>query len=832
MHQPDPGGAKGAPLEQGAERKHEAGPQEDVTVSFEGRPTRLALGGTGRLLQENEILGGRYRLVGLIGIGGMGSVYRAHDSELEEQVALKMLRPELVNVPEMLERFRREVKLARRVTHHNVARVYDIGEHGGDRFLTMELIEGESLATHLQRLATPMAVCDILDIARAVCAGLEAAHAAGVLHRDLKPENVLIEHRQGPDRPSRQDRPWQGGRVVITDFGIARALATSGQRQTMAGPSGTPAFMAPEEVEGAETLDARADLYSFGVMLYELATGDVPWHGSSDFMVATARLTGPPPDPRRLRPDLPEEFGGIILRCLARHPEDRYPSAVELAAELGRLVRPPAPAVPEVIPPPAPSRPVQAAPERLKTIAILPFRNAGPPEDEYLADGLMDDLIDHLSMTAGLRVRPRSSVVQYKGGERDAREVGRELGVQVVAEGTLRRMRDARDLLHISTRLISVADGFQLWAKRFDRPATEVLAVGGEAAHAIADALTVAPARTLRSAPADPVALDLYLRGRFEFHQLGRERMQRAIALFKEALERTPDDPAILAFYALASVRLWFLGDTGLALSREQAQQAAERAVAAGPQLGEPRVALASVYLNSGELGPAVRELRHALVLAPGLVEAHDNFARILIDAGFLEEGIQHLRMALAIQPTLIVLHWELARVQAFLGRWEEVARLRELRHEPGSDEYAGTWFIQMRFAMWRGDLGRLGELLESIPDHDWLKGDALLALSRKERPSPEAMAQLSPFGNSPGPGRRQAFTMQIRTEVAAFLSDLETALQYLTASVDAGMFDLAWFDRCPLLAPLRQDPRFLVQRTRVAERIQPVREALAEPVD
>ena len=163
-------------------------------------------------------------------------------------------------------------------------------------------------------------------------------------------------------------------------------------------------------------------------------------------------------------------------------------------------------------------------------------------------------------------------------------------------------------------------------------------------------------------------------------------------------------------------------------------------------------MALASVYLNSGELGPAVRELRRALVLAPGLVEAHDNLARILLEAGFLEEGIQHLRMALAIQPTLIVLQWELARAQALLGRWEEVARLREFRHDPGSDEHAGTWFIQLRFAMWRSDLERLNELLESIPHHDFAKGEALQALSRKERPSPEALAQLSPFGIHPAP--------------------------------------------------------------------------------
>jgi serine/threonine protein kinase len=835
MHHPDPQGSKSAPPEPGPESQ---APREDeLTAPLGGQPTSRILTGPGGLLQENEILGGRYRLLGLIGIGGMGSVYRAHDSELEEEVALKMLRPELVKVPEMLERFRREVKLARRVTHHNVARVYDIGEHGGERFLTMELIEGESLGARMRLLPGPMEVREIIDIARALCAGLEAAHAAGVLHRDLKPENVLIDargHRSRSDIPGGlrgAHHNLQGARVVITDFGIARALVSHERRRTVSGPTGTPAYMAPEQVEGAESIDARADLYSLGVMLYELATGDVPWRGSSDFMVATARLGSPPPDPRHLRSDLPEELSRIILRCLARYPQDRYASAAELGADLGRLV-PPSAAAPEPNqPPPAPLHPVLAAPERLKTIAILPFRNAGPPEDEYLADGLMDDLIDHLSMIAGLRVRPRSSVVQYKGGERDPREFGRELGVQVVAEGTLRRTRGAGDLLHISTRLISVADGFQLWAKRFDRPAAEVLAVGEEAARAIADALTVAPARALRGAPGDPVALDLYLRGRFEYHHLGRERVRRAIALFKEALERAPDDPAILAFYALASVRLWFIGDTEFALSREQAQQAAERAVAAGPQLGEPHVALASVYLHSGEPGPAVRELRRALVLAPGLVEAHDNLGRLLIEAGRIEEGIQHIRTALAIQPTLILPRWELARAHALLGQWDEVDHLREIQLTPGSGEHVGHWFTQIRMAIWRRDRGRMNELLEALPYTDPAKVQALISLSRNEWPSPEALEQVGPLDSTPNIGRRrQAFMLQLKTEFAAFLPDAEITFRYLTASIDAGMFDLAWIDHCPLFAPLRQDPRFLAQRARVEERIQPVLEAMALP--
>ncbi|MSP62343.1 MAG: serine/threonine protein kinase, partial [Myxococcales bacterium] len=247
----------------------------------------------------------------------MGSVYRVRDRELDEVVALKMLRRDVLELPGMLERFRREVKLARRVTHHNVARTYDIGMHEGEKFLTMELVEGQSLGAQFGEQG-PMAAARLAALGCAICAGLEAAHAAGVVHRDLKPDNVMVA---------------RDGRVVITDFGIACACDASAPARTL-GAIGTPAYMAPEQVESDEPIDARADLYALGVVLYELATGDLPWHGRSAFTLAAARLASPPPDPRAKRPDLPAGLAGVILRCMARKPEDRHSSAAEVASAL------------------------------------------------------------------------------------------------------------------------------------------------------------------------------------------------------------------------------------------------------------------------------------------------------------------------------------------------------------------------------------------------------------------------------------------------------------------------------------------------------------------
>ena len=256
-----------------------------------------------------QTVGDRYQIVGLVGVGGMGRVYRVHDRLLDEHVALKLLRSDVVDTPGAVERFRQEVKLARRVTHHNVARVFDLGEHAGQAFLTMELIDGRPLSHLVAEHPTGIPLPRLAGIARQLTTALGAAHAVGVIHRDLKPDNILL----GPEE-----------RVVVTDFGIARALTAPGgsTSATLGTGVGTPAYMAPEQVDASAPADARADIYALGAILYELATGARAWPGDGALAVAAARLMQPPPDPR-LRRGLPDALAELILVCLARRTEQR-----------------------------------------------------------------------------------------------------------------------------------------------------------------------------------------------------------------------------------------------------------------------------------------------------------------------------------------------------------------------------------------------------------------------------------------------------------------------------------------------------------------------------
>ncbi|XYH95736.1 protein kinase domain-containing protein [Sorangium sp. So ce1128] len=750
-----------------------------------------------------QVLAGRYELLGLVGIGGMGSVYRARDLELEEVVAVKVLRRELSGAPEVIERFRREVRLARKVTHPNVARVFDIGEHEGDRFLTMEFVDGEALAGLLAR-ERRLSVSRAIDIAESVCEGLGAAHRAGVIHRDLKPDNVLI---------------GRGGRVVLTDFGIARALAPDGEAgKTLGSVLGTPAYMAPEQVQGAADIDARADLYALGAMLYEMLTGERAWQGDAPLAVAAARLVSDAPDPRHRRADLPDALARMVLRCMARSRHDRYESVEGVAQELASLTRP-ATIVPRAITPPQERTPIPGAISGVseqggKSVAVLPFTNQGPASDAYLAEELTDDLIDTLSMTPGLRVRPRVVMARWKEGDADPREIGRELGVQVVVGGSVRR-RDGT--VRISARLLSVADGFQLWAKRFDRPETEVLRINDEVAEAIAGALTLDAAAPSRAAPSDPVALDLFLRGRHEYRSFWPEHQERAIALFEQALARAPGDPMILSAYALARSRFWFFTDQGGDLAIE----VASRAVAAAPGLPDARVAMASVRFQRLDVVGAMRELKAALASRAGNAEAEGLIATILLECGAFEEGARRARSALAREPDVPLAGYALARAYALLGRWSDGDDV--LASLPAMRGTSGNAVLRIRRALWLRD----PEVVEKLPKK--LVSEAFPGI-------PEPLAQLvgdivegrlSDVRTAPAEGasptvtalRRSSFLRQIQAETAGFLGERELALTALELSLADGLFDLPWIERCPVLAPLRGEPRFAAIHAEVERR-------------
>jgi serine/threonine-protein kinase len=753
------------------------------------------------------LVGGRYAILGLVGVGGMGSVYRARDTELDEIVALKVLRKELVEMPGMLERFRQEVKLARRITHVNIARTFDIGEHDGEKYLTMEYVDGTSLGD-LQGDG-PMPVGKVVALARAICAGLSAAHAAGVVHRDLKPDNILI----GKD-----------GRLVITDFGIARALRDSDAVvKTNGRPMGTPAYMAPEQVQGGDA-DARADIYALGAMLYELLTGQRAWPGESVFAVAAARLVEPPPDPRKTMPSIPEPLAAVVLRCMAKERDQRFASAEEVARALDQASAAGAVAPASRLPVRPSTRP---AAEVTKNVAVLPFRNQGPPEDEYLADGLTDDLIDSLSMTRGLRVQARGAVMRFKAGDRDPRQIGRELDVQVVVDGSVRK---AGGKLRVNARLVSVADGFQLWAKRFDCPESEFLAVGDEAANAIAEALTVVRDLPARVAPTDPVAIDLYLRARHAYYAGWALNVDRSIAIFEEALARAPDDPLILAGYALAEMRRFSFDPDGTDASGEAGKAAAERALARAPNLGEARIALANHALITGDAVACARAAREALLVAPGSADVHDMRGRLLSEVGRPEDALASLRTTLQLEPSNQRARGDAVRLHAILGNWQAVDELLDKAAlGPGGE---GVVFVLCaRLALWKRDRELVRRIQERVAPLEFAFKVPVLELTSLAMTgvvSPALIDLATLWGKVTGRAtRRPIFFRQLAAEVGAFAARELDALDAIESADQLGLIDRVWIDGCPLFAPLRGSPRFEVARRSISARADAVLRAL-----
>ncbi|HVI02275.1 MAG TPA: serine/threonine-protein kinase, partial [Enhygromyxa sp.] len=428
----------------------------------------------------------RYQIEKLLGRGGMGSVYRVHDREVGETVALKLL-DATVATPESIERFRREVRLARRVTHRNAARTYDLGEHHGWRFLTMEFVDGESLRTHVNR--KPPNPARAVGFARQIADGLAAAHAAGVVHRDLKPANVLLE---------------RSGRVVITDFGIARGLQSSDATLQTGGLLGTPAYMAPEQIMG-EDIGAPADLYALGLILFEMLTGRLPFVGDSPMAIALARLHQSLPV-FESEPGIPGRLAPILARCLAREQSQRISSAAELgellaaaANELakdlgsdlgtddGTLGMPTSMTVSTVTRSATPGLTNTPTTPTGRALAVLPFRFRGPESERYVAESLSDELIDVLSTMRGLRVSGSGATARFAdAADRDPRTIGADLEVDVIVDGTVQL---AGKRVRISARLLDVASGFQLWSERYDGALEDVFELQDKMGKRIAEAL-------------------------------------------------------------------------------------------------------------------------------------------------------------------------------------------------------------------------------------------------------------------------------------------------------------------------------------------------------
>jgi eukaryotic-like serine/threonine-protein kinase len=749
---------------------------------------------------RGAVIGERYEVLGLLGAGAMGNVYRALDRQLDEVVAIKMLLPRLAGSRPAVDRFRRELKLARRVTHANVARVFDLSEVAGEYVLSMEYIEGESLGSLLRR-ERALPESRAVEIGRAICAGVAAAHAAGVLHRDLKPDNVLLA---------------RDGRVLVADFGIASVLCDGAGRRT-GGVVGTPLYMAPEQIDERASVDHRADVYAFGTMLYEMLTGETAWKGDSIWALAAARLTQAPPDPRARRPDVTPALADVTLRCMAREPPSRFGAMAEVEAALAALsLASNSSAGSFAAPSGSPGSPgspgssrthlSRQAPARAgddmpmttgtdKRVAVLPFANMGSADQQYVADGLTEDLIDSLTAARGLRVRSRGSVMRYQGATVDAREVGRELGVHVVVEGSIRRSPTG---YRIATRLVSVSDGFQLWAQRFDVSEGELLSQNDVIARTIAGVLTAdleGPARP----PAPPAVVDLYLRAKHAYHRTFSSGSTEMLGLFDQLLALAPDDPRALAGWAKAHAHQIFW----TASERQAVYDAAERAVQLGPMLPEAHHARASVHQCDLDFEGAMPSLREALRLSPTHAEVHEAIGHMLFEAGE-PSAMRHIDMSLALDPgcefpyILRFFDYELQGdhegADAFLDSMRAQGNLAA--HQ-----------LEIRTVLWRREFHRAAQLLAASDPSSPQYGLVLMLLGPlvsgvRPPPGPPPV----PPGMLPPRFILRVF-FEIAVEIACAFDDLPGAAATLEQMDALGIWSHRWLEQCGLLSGLRELP-------------------------
>lgn len=742
--------------------------EDEATIDIGGVLPEMGVSAGGPV-----ILAGRYLLLGLLGTGGMGTVYRARDLDLSEEIAVKVLRRELVANPSIVARFKQEVRLARRVTHRNVARTFDTGEDGGERFITMEYVDGEALADRLAKQGK-LPLGEALDLAGSICAGLAAAHAAGIVHRDLKPENVLVE---------------QNGRVVLTDFGMALTFEDAEGDTVVDGSNelvGTPVYMAPEQVEGRVDIDARADVYALGAMLYEMVTGERPWRGDTAWAVASARLLSPPPDPRAVVPDLPEAVSRVITRAMSKSRDDRYRDIEDMANELSTITLPSGPVSLRGHRASLPSMPDLPVEIGTKAVAVLPFAYAAA-EDEIYSEGIMLDLIDALAAVEGLRVRgPRASSEHAPQG-RDVRAAGQTLGVQAVIDGSLRR---AGGRVQVVARLTAVVDGFQLWASRIEHAEEDWFALVADIGRGVMGALTVrertSPIREL----VDPARLGDYLDARYRLlHASSAEALE---AIFRLAQS---DDGRLIALAAQAGWRrARGEEEEGGDASRDRTADTAGRAIALAPELATPRLVLARIGLAQGTLVEAARALRESLRLAPGAPEIQALFGRVLALVGRPRQGLTFLDAALTLEPTLEEASCDALRVRALLGEWGAIERAAASpARSPDHD------FMLARLALWHPDPG-LAHAVARIPG---LSPRAAMLASAKRGQGGIQGALQAVRASQPNTVEERVESLQIEAEVLASAGDETAALSQIEAASNLGLSDVTWLERCPLLAAL-----------------------------
>jgi len=608
-----------------------------------------------------------YQIINKVGSGGMGEVYLARDTELDRQVALKFLPEHLCQDEDCRRRFRREAQAAARLSHPNIIQVFEVAEHERRPFFAMEHVEGRTLKEYLQDQRVRLE--EILSLTAQICEGLQAAHEAGVVHRDIKPTNIIIDSH---------------GRVKIVDFGLAAVKGADPLTKT-GSTMGTIGYMSPEQVRG-EDLDQRSDLFSLGVVLYELITGRAPF--SADTEAATLHaITHNEPEPiARYRRRASENLQAIIDKLLEKSRETRYQHADGLLSDLLREKRRLSPETSEVSIAEVRSRPgrvwwsvaavvvivvLLSVWQPWKTLppagrsdkimlAVLPFENLGDPSDDYFADGVTDEILTDLAKLSGLNVISRTSSMRYKGTDKNLRQIGKELNVDYVLEGTIRWEKSgSTDRVRISPQLIKIADDTHLWAERYDAVLTDIFQVQSGIARKVAGALDIALLQSEQDAldrlpTTSPRAYDFYLRGKqlFTVAAYRPEDLVQAGAMHRGAIEIDPEFAQAYAELGTVYVEMFWDKFVDIENLLDTARHYIDRAVALAPDDPATHQALGWYYYHGlRDFDKALTEFELVLQLQPNNSLAIASIAWVKRRQGHWEEAKQGLKRAIRLDP-------------------------------------------------------------------------------------------------------------------------------------------------------------------------------------